>query len=904
MYLDRQRELWIYFLLFCTYFILLPRGGHDFDASCWASWSIQNYQHGLGNAYSGWTDYLPLYQYVLYIYGNIQGNDDLVWRNLYQLKLFTLLFDIIGVGAVVYFLRNVYNRPADRVFIVLCFFLNVGFFYNTVIWGQVDGILTTLVFLSILFALRNKVALSIVSYCLAINMKLQAIIFLPLLLVVLYPLIYEKHIIKKIGVALLVSGLVQSLILLPFYMAGNLGKMWEVVLGSFGKYPVVSMNAFNMWHWFLKGDLMHTSNELVWAGLTYKQWGILLFFFISFWAFLPMLRLVFNNIWYKITIDKAIFTKYVLLLGSLIPIMFFFVNTEMHERYAQPAILFIGAYAFLYQRFAPFVLFSLANFLNHAAAQPNPNMDMSLFIFNPDVIAALFFACMLLLFLDMYNVSWFKRYVSTYDWVHKKMTKVMAMVVLLILMYFPFFAYLDTLPIQIWDEARLATNAREMFLHANWLVPHFEGAPDMWNTKPPLMIWLQVLFMKVIGINELSVRLPAAISAFITAIIVLLVWVRQEKNFWLGVLSVCFLMTSAGFIGIHSARTGDYDALLTLFSTIACFSLYLFLDNKKVVYLYVLFSALALGILTKGITIMLFGPGMLLYVFWKKQFLSIIKNKHFYIGLLGLIIVVLAYYIMREQANNGYLQAVMENELGGRFLNTLENHQGNFWYYLRGFVVNNRFQWIWLCLMGMVLYLSKVQAKYKDFFGFTLILGVSYFIVISLSKTKLIWYDMPLYPLMSVQAAISIYYVYYWLKEKGCFSNEASYFRVYAFVIIVLLGLFYVRIVESVYRPKEIVGTEHESEMGYILKKTLRGEFNFDGAYICNGVYAPQVAFYTNLLRQQQQDIGYKYKQELQVGDKVLSNKDDIKQYIVDNFKCQTTDLGHNVTLNELIEKK
>jgi hypothetical protein len=41
----------------------------------------------------------------------------------------------------------------------------------------------------------------------------------------------------------------------------------------------------------------------------------------------------------------------------------------------------------------------------------------------------------------------------------------------------PIFGHLDTLPIRISDESRLAINAHEMLQNKNYLVTHFEGKP-------------------------------------------------------------------------------------------------------------------------------------------------------------------------------------------------------------------------------------------------------------------------------------------------------------------------------------------------------------------------------------------------------------------------------------------
>jgi 4-amino-4-deoxy-L-arabinose transferase-like glycosyltransferase len=45
-----------------------------------------------------------------------------------------------------------------------------------------------------------------------------------------------------------------------------------------------------------------------------------------------------------------------------------------------------------------------------------------------------------------------------------------------------------------------------MSIDNNFLVVHFGGQVEMWSVKPPLMIWLQVLFIKFIGVNEIAIR--------------------------------------------------------------------------------------------------------------------------------------------------------------------------------------------------------------------------------------------------------------------------------------------------------------------------------------------------------------------------------------------------------------
>lgn len=86
--------------------------------------------------------------------------------------------------------------------------------------------------------------------------------------------------------------------------------------------------------------------------------------------------------------------------------------------------------------------------------------------------------------------------------------------------WFSLFWRLGAQPLQNWDEARMAVNAAEMLRNRHWLVTHFQGQPDLWNTKPPLLVWLQALSLNTFGYSEWAVRLPTAMAALaLTALV-------------------------------------------------------------------------------------------------------------------------------------------------------------------------------------------------------------------------------------------------------------------------------------------------------------------------------------------------------------------------------------------------
>lgn len=67
-------------------------------------------------------------------------------------------------------------------------------------------------------------------------------------------------------------------------------------------------------------------------------------------------------------------------------------------------------------------------------------------------------------------------------------------------------------PLAIPDEGRYAGVAYEM-LRGSWLVPTLDGLPFF--HKPPLLYWLDIAAMAVLGVREFSVRVGPALGAFV-----------------------------------------------------------------------------------------------------------------------------------------------------------------------------------------------------------------------------------------------------------------------------------------------------------------------------------------------------------------------------------------------------
>ncbi|MDU0368767.1 ArnT family glycosyltransferase [Hymenobacter endophyticus] len=330
-------------------------------------------------------------------------------------------------------------------------------------------------------------------------------------------------------------------------------------------------------------------------------------------------------------------------------------------------------------------------------------------------------------------------------------------VALLPLVYLFLVHQIGSYPILVWDEGRLAVNAAEMEHNGNWLVTYFGGAPDMWNTKPPFIIWLEVLSLRLFGYSETAFRLPTMLASVATAGVVYRFGYRHLHTLLGAAAAVLILITAIGYNEHHRARTGDYDTLLTLCLTVAALAFFRYLEEQKRVYFVWVTGALIVAALTKGVAGLFWGPAFVLYALSQKKLLWLLRRPEVYVGALATVLVVGGYYLAREQYNPGYLQAVYDNELGGRMLGVLNEHQHPWNWFLEAMYEEKFMPWLLVFPFSLVLLwrypAGRVQSRFAVLVGLVVVVHL---LIISTASTKLAWYDMPVYPLASLLVGTSL----------------------------------------------------------------------------------------------------------------------------------------------------
>ncbi len=126
-----------------------------------------------------------------------------------------------------------------------------------------------------------------------------------------------------------------------------------------------------------------------------------------------------------------------------------------------------------------------------------------------------------------------------------------------ILLFLPF---LGNVPLFDWDEINFAEIAREMIVTKDYLNVQIDYQP-FWE-KPPLFIWMQVLSMKLFGINEFAARFPNAICGIVT----LLVLYSIGKKLFNKKMGIIWVLVYAGSIlPFFYFKSGIIDPWFNLF---------------------------------------------------------------------------------------------------------------------------------------------------------------------------------------------------------------------------------------------------------------------------------------------------------------------------------------------------
>jgi len=466
-------------------------------------------------------------------------------------------------------------------------------------------------------------------------------------------------------------------------------------------------------------------------------------------------------------------------------------------------------------------------------------------------------------------------------------------ILLLIPIYLFLFLKLGNTHMRLWDEGWYSVHAVEMWKSNSCFTTSFDGQPDPISSKPPLMNWLQVLCINVFGVNELAIRLPSAIASAITSLLVYF-FVRKTTSTAWALSASMILLTSIGFIGFHASRAGDTDALLTLSIFVQAILVYYYFESKRIVYLYMFFIAAAVSFWIKSIAGLFFIPGFLVYgILVKKSALfSALKSRHFYIGLAILVLISGTYLILKEIDSENFISSFY-SLFGSRYFEDI-GHENSVGYYVMN-MMNKRLLW-WMPF-GVIGILCSIYMK-SEWSGialYTSVLSILYIALISFSRSKLEWYDVPVYPFLAISSAFGLKSVL-----DAVDKNMLRKLLFLAVFIFPISNMFYFTQANALTNEE----MNYESQEIY-LRNTFRDKTDLNGLIVIHNHFNGSLVFYKHKFASIDQNITLvNHTNDLSPGDKVLIKDELHLDEVHQAFNVDTLGFYKTAYHLELLSKK
>lgn len=323
---------------------------------------------------------------------------------------------------------------------------------------------------------------------------------------------------------------------------------------------------------------------------------------------------------------------------------------------------------------------------------------------------------------------------------------------------FSFLPFLGNTHLFDWDEINFAECAREMIETGNYSAITINYQP-FWE-KPPLFIWMQVISMKLFGINEFAARFPNVVCGFLTLLFVFNIGSKlyDTKMGWLWVL---FYVGS--FLPHIYFRSGIIDPWFNLFIFASIYFFYVHSSNytsfnkQNKNHFNIVISGILLGlaVMTKGpASIVIFG--LTLIIFWfvnQRKNLSSIKGLIYFS--LALIFTGSFWFIIEIIQGRFYIIEDFFSYQVRLFKTQDAGHGGPFFYHFIVLVIG--------CFPASIPAMASFSMRSADtpqqkaFKRWMMILFWVVLILFSIVKTKIVHYSSLCYFPITFLAAYTIH---------------------------------------------------------------------------------------------------------------------------------------------------
>ncbi|MGF9851420.1 hypothetical protein ABHN09_07545 [Bacillus paramobilis] len=398
---DRWSLKWLHFYLIVVVvaslllrlYLAFHLEGYERDQLFFVDWMNTVGKYGLGDVYAhgDLVNYPPFFLALLGIYGGI-----LSFFNTYVevagvlIRVPSIVFEVVAIIIFAIVSKRI-NNSIVRGALVTFFAFSPAVIVDGTIWGQVDMLHSILMVSSILL-LMSKPTWSGAIYAIALLAKFQSIVIAPVFAMYFLKIIWEKKEGKQL--TKFVMGFCIPLLIFGLYFAAHgtfITMLKQAYLNAVGTFPTVTVFAMNIWYYAIGTDPNTVDTIQILPHITLKTVGLIL---LSIATALTCLYVFFHR-----HMNTAVLLK----AATFISFAFFMLPTQMHERYAFPALVFV-IFLLLYEmKWTGIALgLTLTIFLNIVMVlYAGSNTNMGMFIVTINVF--IFYAMCKLLVKEYYD---------------------------------------------------------------------------------------------------------------------------------------------------------------------------------------------------------------------------------------------------------------------------------------------------------------------------------------------------------------------------------------------------------------------------------------------------------------------------------------------------------------------
>jgi len=318
-----------------------------------------------------------------------------------------------------------------------------------------------------------------------------------------------------------------------------------------------------------------------------------------------------------------------------------------------------------------------------------------------------------------------------------------------------FFWRLGQLPLTEPDEGRNAEVAREMLALHDAVTPHYDTLPYL--DKPAFFFWLVAGSFRLFGVSEWPARLPSALAALGT---LLLVWLMGRRMFGESAGLVAGVIFATAPLVMVFARLVIFDMTLTFLVTLALAAFWLthgtdgaMEGGRRRSLEYLVFVAAGAASITKGpvgFVLPLLAIGVYAAV---QRNLGALKRLAWAPGLAVFLAVSLPWFLLVSRRNPDFPRYAFWDETLLRFSTGHGMHRGgSVFYYIPVFLLGF-LPWSFTLLFAAVNRLKawrRLRDESRAAEAFLLSWAATVFVFFSISHSKLPAYFLPALPPLAV----------------------------------------------------------------------------------------------------------------------------------------------------------